>query len=251
MAYGIEVSNRFGRTQFSTEIDYGVLTASSQVNVFSRGNSVPTSGTGEFIIARPNDNESGVVAPVYEYDRYGTGNYTYRMFGSTQSDIDFGAADGFSYRKVKAVKDTQNPATSGYGLEVLDSTGNNLIFSSNITSLVTAEMVVQLEFNKLFKFKVPANENFNNYYVGLEELLMNNFDGVSSIYYTVQGGFGGSYCYFNNATKEITLLRASIDTTYLASEDYKWNDIGTGGSGGFFQTVSRAGLATVYKVKSV
>ena len=239
MSYGIEVTNKAGRTLFTTEIDYGVLRAGSATNVYTDGSAVPTSLNDEIIIARPNNGESGVVASTHYIDPVNGSSYSYEVFGRTSSHQSWGAARGFKYRKVRPVKSAFSPATSGYGTEVYASNGTDLIFSSNATNLTVIEFAFQSE-SGVFRWKNNSQYNFNEIYIGLEDMHIVDSLGISSPFFNYSGGRGGQYCYFDHVNEEITLVNAFTDATQ------SWDAYGTGNPP--LGTVASASTMLIYRI---
>lgn len=221
MAYGIELKNKSDRVIFTTEADYGTLTASSATNVYTDGADVPSSLSDEIVIARPNDGESGVIASTQYIDPVNGTSYNYEVFGRTASHQTWGAARGFKYRKCRPAKANFNPASSGYGMEVYASNGTDLIFSSNITSLTVVEFAFQSE-GGTYRWKNDAGYDFDELYVGIDDSFIVDSLGISSPFFNYSGGRGGQYAHFNHTDEEITFVN-----DYTAANQ-SWDAYGSG-----------------------
>lgn len=288
MTYGIQVINKNNNIIFSTTDDWPVLTAGAPVSSTTNGEELPSLTTGQVLLARPQDGESGVIA-ANRYQKndpgtsttsrsiissgsvnflvsgavYGVGevivvsvstnsslfmrgtvtsfsfgvvtinvtssagsgtynswnlNYPFdptnayiRRYGNVSAfETAFGCADGYKYIIASRGYDNFTPAGIGYGIEAYDSTGNDLLFSSNMTNLLNIEAVVTLPPGTAFKFTNPYNRAFNNLYIDMYNTDIT--DTVSLYFGPYIGGndkiVGGAYTYFDHVNEEIWLCNS-------------------------------------------
>jgi hypothetical protein len=208
MAYGIEVKNASGRTVFNSDETYpnyysvsGPVTA----NGYSPNPSY-SAGSSSILLARPHSNASGAVF----YDPV-SGVFGATSFGVTDSMRSFfGMANGIRYAKFDSQAAIAR-ATSGYGIEVFESTGSSILYSSNITYGFNILAVGSLVGVSEVTYTPPAGVAFNTVFVSAM-----SFTGVFSYapgtppfspdFWT----FFGSLAHFNNSTGVITIKQTNI-----------------------------------------
>lgn len=214
MAYGTEVSNSSGRVQFSTEEPYSVASAGTATTLTGYSATIPTYASGEFLVCRPPDNVSGVIA-WDEADGKFLGANTYLQT--------FGASNGVKYRKCSTVNSLATPGT-GYGIDVFASNGTTCIFTSNVGR--TMELVYFTELsqtNDWITYKNPSGQNFNELYVTALELRINYVAGSAGF---VDKIITGAWAYFDDTNELIEVRAASlrVPSTQLSTQMY-WNSI--------------------------
>lgn len=207
MSYGIELFNRAGLKTVDTSVNYAVEIAGTPTSTSSDGAALPAPVAGEIILARPQNGESGVIASTRVYDS-STGTSTYNIFGQQTSEYTWGTARGSKIVKLDRVSDFNSPATTGYGLEVYNSSGNSLIFSSNVSNIATLEVIVEMPFPSVFEYTNPSGLEFNDLYVEVFSLYTINQYFPGSPFSASSTVIGGAYAHFNDATETITLAHS-------------------------------------------
>lgn len=249
MAYGFELTNKNGEVLFTTEEPYSVLRrTSSYTNTSSDGVDLPTPGAGELFFARPQDNESGVVAStiIRSFVPGGGGAVTndWKMFGQDSRHYSWGVARGHKRFTAKGIS-TQitSPSTSGYGFECYDTNGD-VVFSSETPNVITVEAAFALPFGDTVQYKNPSGAgSFNNLYVLLPGVV---YKDLAIIF----GGFelGGSpgpenvmnnvgaYAHFNDSTEEITIYANGNGNSYVngTTVTYDYEDLMQDNGSGFY-----------------
>ena len=305
MTYGIQVINKNNNTIFSTDDDWPIFTAGTPVSTTANSSDLPDLSTGQLLLARPEDGESGVIATqrfqkqdagtsttsrsiissgstsflvsgaVYAVgdvivvsvsgnasifmrgtvtsmtttpavvtisvtSSAGTGTYSswnldypvdatnayIRRYGnSTTFENAFGCANGYKYIIASRGYDNFTPAGSGYGIEAYDSTGNNLLFSSNMTNILNIETVVTVPPGTAFRFSNPYNRAFNNLYV---DMYNTDIEDSVNLYFGpfVEGGehvVAGAYAYFDHVNEEIWLCN-SYHSDIDVNATWAWDD---------------------------
>lgn len=212
MAYGIEVSNSDGRTVFSTEENYAGFVASTATSLSGFGNNAPSLSTGEALIARPQDNESGVIG-------YGLNQGLSKFYGVDVYEQNFGAADGVKYR-ILTRSTLQTPNTSGYGLEVYNSS-SEVLFSSETQrrpELLAAGILQKDSTADTFVYTCPTGVPFNEVYIDMRGLT-----GSASYVFSQMAA---AYAYFNNTAKTVTVRQVewNVPSSFSAfTEQIYWD----------------------------
>jgi len=208
MAYGMEVLNSSGRTIFNTE--------QTNSNYYFQGNPTSTNGYGvnpsfsyastRILFGRPQDNETGAI-----FFSGSINDTNYYLGGRTTYEQNFGAANGVKY--IYGYQQKGNvTAGSGYGIEVYDTNGTSILYSSNIGSNFEILYVGTMANNTNFTWNKPAGYDFNDIYVTA---------GSFSLKYTYDPGlpgFGippthslyGNWAYFDDANERILIKQGSV-----------------------------------------
>ena len=207
MSYGIQLFNRAGLKTVDTSVDYSVELGGTPTSTSSDGALLPAPAAGEIILARPQDNESGVIASTRVYDS-NTNTSTYNLFGQQTFEYNWGTARGSKILKLDRVSDFYSPAATGYGLEVYDSAGTSLLFSSDIANLATLEVVVEMPFPSVFQYTNPSGLDFNDLYVEIFSLSVINQFFPGTPFAASSHVIGGAYAHFNDTTETITLAHS-------------------------------------------
>lgn len=215
MAYGIEVLNSSGRKLFSTNEPYSTTTNTTPVSNSSDGLIEPALASDEILIARPQNNESGVIAMIRNWPDSTTSS---RFLGFNQYQINWGAARGVKYAKLKNLSSVLSPVTTGFGFEVYKSDGS-LIFSSEAISLISIEAVLTVPYGTSVSYYNPGG-NFNNLYI--VPPIMSYYDqfGVTSVSYN---WMYGTWAHFDHTNEVITIVRSSTSGSTVSEQKY-WDD---------------------------
>jgi hypothetical protein len=303
MTYGIQVINKNNNIIFSTTDDWPIFTAGTPVSTTANSSELPDLSTGQLLLARTQDGESGVIAAqryqkqdpgtsstsrsvissgsisffvsgaVYSVDdeivvsvssnssifmrgivtsfssnvvtisvtsSAGSGTYNswsldypfdatnayIRRYGnSTTFENAFGCASGYKYIVASRGYDNFTPAGTGYGIEAYDSTGNNLLFSSNMTNLLNIEAVVTVPRGSAFRFTNPYNRAFNNLYIDMYNTDIQ--DSVNLYFGPFIGGgehvVAGAYAYFDHVNEDIWLCN-SYHSDPNVNATWAWDD---------------------------
>ena len=213
MAYGTEITSTSGRVQFTTEEPYSVTSAGTAITQTGYNSTIPSTASGEFLVCRPPNNTSGVVA--WNPD---TGNF----LGDSTYVQTFGASNGIKYRKGSTVNALATPGT-GYGFDVFSSTGS-CIFTSNVGR--TLELVLYTELsptNDWVTYDNPSGSDFNELYVTALDLSCSYNPGIPDI---LTGWIIGAWAYFDNTNQRIEIRNAwlVIPDSALSTQIY-WDSI--------------------------
>jgi hypothetical protein len=154
-------------------------------------------------------------------------NSKYARYGNTNTfENAFGCANGYKYALASRAYDIYTPSRSGFGLEAYDSTGQNLLYSSDMASVIRIETVVTLPKGSAFKYTNPYGIDFNNLYVDIFSTYF--FDSfkylVSSIFGPNTRQVGGAYTYFDHVNEEIWLCHSAYEYASYSTETWAWND---------------------------
>jgi hypothetical protein len=208
MAYGMEVLNSSGRTIFNTE--------QTNSNYYFQINPTSTNGYGvnpsfsyistRILFGRPQDNETGAI-----FFSGSVNDTNYYFGGRTTYEQNFGAANGVKY--IYGYQQKGNVAAgSGYGIEVYDTNGTSILYSSNIGSNFEILYVGTMANNTNFTWNKPAGYDFNDIYVTA---------GSFSLKYGYDPGFPpfgpfhsvyGNWAYFDDANERILIKQGAINT---------------------------------------
>ena len=205
----MEVYNSSGRTIYNTE--------QANSNYYFQGNPTSTNGYGvdpsfsysstRILFARPQDGETGAI-----FFSGSINDTNYFLGGRTTYEQNFGAADGVKYIYAYPQKGNVTAAGSGYGVEVYDTDGTSILYSSDIGSNFEILYVGTMANNTNFTWNKPLGYDFNDIYVTA---------GSFSLLYSYAAGsppFGpfhkvfGNWAYFDDANERILIKQGAIDT---------------------------------------
>jgi len=193
MAYGMEVSNTDGRVIFSTDDALATFTAGTATNLTGYNQTLPTLTTGQILLLRPLNNTSATIST-----EDGT-----KSLGSTTEMQTFAQASGVKYR-IAEIATEFTPATSGYGLEVFNSS-SELIFTSNAGSIPEILAFGEIGNGQLFTFDSPGSISFNEIYIAAPVLKVNTFNGTDFI--------RGAWAIFDDTNETIKVTASTFATT--------------------------------------
>lgn len=206
----MKVFNSSGRTIFNTE--------QANSNYYFQGNPTSSSAYGvnpsfsyastRILFARPQDNETGAI-----FFSGSINDTNYFLGGRTSYEQAFGAANGVKYIYAYQQKGNIAAAGSGYGIEVYDTNGTSILYSSNIGSNFEILYVGTMANNTNFTWNKPAGYDFNDIYVTA---------GSFSLKYTYDPGYPGfgippthslygNWAYFDD-TNERILIKQGYST---------------------------------------
>lgn len=206
MSYGFSISNASGRVMFSTDDNIPVVIGTTPVSVASNTTLLPVPANNELLFVRPQDNESGVISWRGPHPTEVNGP---RSVAGCFTPI----VSGYKYTLAKATSAVYTPRTSGYGLEVYKTDGS-LIFSDEIADLVELTVVGGIPGNGWYVYSNPPGENFNDLYVAIEQLRVNQWDfGIGTPFCS------GIYAYFNHTEETITIRAVRAD----GGSSYPWD----------------------------
>ena len=237
MSYGIQLFNRAGLKTVDTAEGYAVEIAGTPTSTSADGATLPNPVAGEIILARPQDGESGVITSTRIYDA-NTNTSTYNIFGQQTYEYTWGTARGSKILKLDRISDSLSPAGSGYGVEVYNSAGTSLLFSSNTPNIATLEVFVELPFPSVFEYQNPSGLDFNDVYVEIFSMYTINQNVPGSPFSASSHIIAGSYAHFNDTTETITLVHSG------ASSPTSWDDFGNYTTIGTKDTA----LACIYRI---
>jgi hypothetical protein len=216
MAYGMEVLNSSGRTIFNTE--------QTNSNYYFQGPPTSTNGYGvnpsfsynstRILFGRPQDNETGAI-----FFSGSVNDTNYYLGGRTTYEQNFGAANGVKYIYGYQQKGNVTASGSGYGIEVYDTNGTSILYSSNIGSNFEILYVGTMANNTNFTWNKPAGYDFNDIYVTA---------GSFSLKYTYNPGYPGfgippthslygNWAYFDDANERILIKQGSLTSVIQLS----------------------------------
>jgi len=198
MAYGMQVVNSSGRTIFDTNIDYPVVDGDGFTNLTGYYQALPSVSAGQILIGRPPANTTAVVATEYSSG--------FRTLGSNTTMQNFALASGFRYRTIQRASN-RSASTSGYGIEVFDSS-SNLMFSSQRGSIPEILAFGEIGFGDKYEYNSPGDIAFNNIYVGL--LGMNAFYQSITILGSTTTFISGQWAHFDDTNERITVINNTI-----------------------------------------
>ncbi len=204
----MEVLNSSGRTIFNTE--------QTNSNYYFQGNPTSTNGYGvnpsfsyastRILFGRPQDNESGAI-----FFSGSINDSNYYLGGRTSYEQNFGAANGVKY--IYGYQQKGNvTAGSGYGIDVYDTNGTSILYSSNIGSNFEILYVGTMTNNTNFTFNKPSGYNFNDIYVTAGSFSLKysysppNF-GIPAIH-----SLYGSWAYFDDVNEQILIKQGSVSS---------------------------------------
>jgi len=200
MTNGVEVLNGAGRTVFNTEqLNPNYYSSVGPVSATGYGvNPSYTIGSNTVLLGRPLDNQSGVI--MY--------NITQGRFSGHQntSEQSFGAANGVKYIKFDSQRAIAR-AGSGTAIEVLNLV-NEILFTSNIVHGLNIISVGSLSGTSDVVFTCPSGVNFNNVYVTPTSFTGEVTFSAGGEFVPSFNLFFGSFAYFNNTAKTITMRSA-------------------------------------------
>lgn len=214
MAYGMQVSNSSGRTIFDT--------TQLNSNYYFQGNPTSTNGYGvnpsfsynstRILFARPQDNENGAI-----FFSGSINDSNYFLGGRTTYEQTFGAADGVKYIYAYQQEGNVTAAGSGYGIEVYDSNGTDILYSSNIGSNFEILHVGTLANNTNYTWSKPAGYDFNEIYVtaGSFSLKYSFFPG-SGPFPAIHDVYG-NWAYFDDTNERVLVKQGYITSAFQVS----------------------------------
>lgn len=220
MSYGFELRNKNDEIILSTEQPFPLLVpASSTGGSSSYGATVPSVGAGQVLFARTQNNETGVITTRSDsYVDNGVVKYRTVFAGETAEEQYWGAAPGVKTLVANRVSNVlTSPATSGYGFECYDTSGN-VLFSTELTNIMKVEAVARLGFGETLVFENDSNiGSFNDLYVMVQpivfsanqsDIFANLFDANAPELIT------GFWAHFDNTDEKITFVATgAADTT--------------------------------------
>lgn len=220
MSYGIELTNKHGKTIVSTEEPYPLLVPQTPVSTNGYAVEVPQEGTDELLFARTQNGESGVIA----FDEVVTatdasGNATEikdKFMGTLTREQYFGAANGVKTVMTRRVNNVvTSPTTTGYGFECYDSSGN-VLFSTSLSSIMRIEAVVTLNFGDAYIFDIPSGHDFDDYYVYVRPLrtVSQKASNAGGFFYSglnYPASIRGCYAHFDDTNERITLMNNGVE----------------------------------------
>lgn len=211
MAYGMEVLNSSGRTIFNTN--------QSNSNYYFQGNPTTTTSyatnpsfaynSTRILFARPQNSSDGAI-----FFSGSINDLNYYLGGRTSYEQNFGAANGVKYIYAYQQEGNVTAAGSGYGIEVYDTNGTDILYSSNIGSNFEILYVGTMSNNTNFTWSKPAGYNFDDIYVTA---------GSFSLKYTFSPGFPpipathslyGNWAYFDDSAEQILIKQGFITSAF-------------------------------------
>lgn len=214
MAYGMQVSNSSGRTIFDT--------TQLNSNYYFQGNPTSTNGYGvnpsfsynstRILFARPQDNENGAI-----FFSGSINDSNYFLGGRTTYEQNFGAADGVKYIYAYQQEGNVTAAGSGYGIEIYDSNGTDILYSSNIGSNFEILHVGTLANNTNYTWSKPAGYDFNEIYVTAGSFsLKYSFFPASGPFPAIHDVYG-NWAYFDDTNEQVLVKQGYITSAFQVS----------------------------------
>lgn len=194
MSYGIEIKNSDNHIIIDDKYPNLLVTHSGIAN---SGVSYPPPNTvetnGDIVMIQPRGKTSGAWSvftelPLVTSDADGIG-WNDKKFGYTTPNPLRPTPNSYNYKILKSYGLTK--ATSGYGLEIYDETGNGVIFSSeldnnmeivavgNATAGFSADGYAQL----VSTYYIPSGEDINDYFVMANTMFNFYYQTVQTIEY--------------------------------------------------------------------
>lgn len=207
MAYGMEVQNSSGRTIFNTE--------QLNSNYYFQGNPTTTTAyatdpsfaynSTRILFARPQNATDGAI-----FFSGSINDSNYYLGGRTTYEQNFGAANGVKYIYAYQQEGNVTAAGSGYGIEIYDSNGTDILYSSNIGSNFEILHVGTMANNTNYTWSKPAGYDFDEIYVTA---------GSFSLKYTFSAGvFGipdthslyGNWAFYDDSAEQILIKQGYV-----------------------------------------
>lgn len=179
MSYGIEIKNSDNHVIIDDKYPNLLVTHSG---IASSGASYPPPNTvetnGDIVMIQPRGKTSGTWSAFIENplitleDFAGSIDWSEKKFGTTNPFPLHTTPASYNYKLLKSYGLTK--ATSGYGLEIYDETGNGVIFSSELDNNMEIVAVGNVTAStdsivtdpiKLSTYYIPAGDDINDYFV--------------------------------------------------------------------------------------
>lgn len=227
MAYGMQLFNSSGRTIYNTD--------QSNSNYYFSGNPTSTNGYGvnpsfsyastNILLARPQDAEDGAI-----FFSGSINDANYYLGGRTSYEQTFGAANGVKYIYGKSQSANITAATSGYGMEIYDTNGSTVLFTSETGQNFEILYVGTMNSTYNFTFNKPAGYNFDDIYVtaGSFSLIYAYDPGYPGLGIPPTHSVNGSWAWFDDSAETITFRQGN---TVGVTQVYAAGTSGTGQSG--------------------
>lgn len=190
MTYGIEVKNADGRIVFTTDDDLSTFTAGTATTLTGYNQTLPTLSTGQLLLIRPPNDTDATVST-----EDGT-----KTLGSTSGMQTFAQNSGVKYR-IAEIATELTPATSGYGIEVFNTSGE-VIFTSEVDAIPEILAHGELGNGQIFTFDSPGTIPFNEIYVVAPVLKASSFNSTEFV--------RGSWAIFDDSAETIEIVASKF-----------------------------------------
>jgi len=214
MAFGMQVSNSSGRVIFDTE--------QLNSNYYFQGNPTTTTSyatnpsfaynSTRILFARPQNATDGAI-----FFSGSVNDSNYYLGGRTTYEQTFGAANGVKYIYAYQQEGNVTAAGSGYGIEVYDTNGTDILYSSNIGSNFEILYVGTMANNTNFTWSKPAGYNFDEIYVtaGSFSLKYDFIDAPAPFPDT--HNLYGNWAFFDDSAEQILIKQGFITSAFQIS----------------------------------